>query len=264
MSRTRIGQSRLMGTALAQLGAAAVAASPALALAAHPLITEDTGTQGQGHWQLELSYDMHRLNHAVARTDETERRFVLSYGLRDDLDLIVGLPHVHIKDRNDVDASTHGWSDGEVALKWRLFENGPLSIALRPGLGLPTGDRDAGLSAERYVPSVFGIMSFVPEPWGVHLHLGYTRNFHTGPPQRPHVWHASVAAQYTPTQNVRLVADVSVETHAEYGSSARLGSAVVGMVYSPTRDVDFSVGYRLGLTDAAPDHSWLLGLTLRF
>jgi hypothetical protein len=55
---------------------------------AHPLNTEDTGTQGRGGWQLELNGERNR--------DEGVRgahtMAVLSYGIADSADLQVGTP----------------------------------------------------------------------------------------------------------------------------------------------------------------------------
>lgn len=251
--------------ALTSLSTAAIMAIPSgYAWAAPPLITEDTGTQGRGNWQLEVSHDSYTLHNERAHTREREFKAVLSYGVQDNVDLMLALPYLRVTDRNDANASARGWGDAEIAAKWRFFDDGPLSIALRPGLALPTGDKGAGLSSERYIPSVFGILSYVPGAWGVHMHAGYTHNFHAGPPQRRHIWHASLAAQYSASEALRWVIDVSAETNPAYDDGPRLASAVLGMIFSPKSDVDISLGYRRGLTDATPDHSLLMGLTLRF
>ena len=39
------------------LAAAVATALPLAAQAAHPLVTDDTGTQGDGNWQLEVNTD---------------------------------------------------------------------------------------------------------------------------------------------------------------------------------------------------------------
>ena len=59
-----------------------------LAFAAHPLITEDTGTQGQGNRQLELTLEYGHDEAADAEEDAADLAAVFSYGLRDNLDLI--------------------------------------------------------------------------------------------------------------------------------------------------------------------------------
>ncbi|WP_313082819.1 hypothetical protein [Pulveribacter sp.] len=54
------------------LGAALLAAAAA-AQAAHPLITDDTGTQGAGRWQFELNTDHTRARDRYAGTTAWER-----------------------------------------------------------------------------------------------------------------------------------------------------------------------------------------------
>lgn len=232
--------------------------------AAHPLLTEDTGTQGAGGTQLEITYDQSTTRAADTRTRGQHLTVVLSYGLTDTLDLIVGLPYERITERGATNTRVKGYADMEIAAKWRFYEDGPLSIALRPGLGLPTGNEDRGLGSGHSAPSLFAVMTHAADPWALHLHLGYTRNFHDGPGQRNHVYHASVAAEYSVSESLRLVADASTESNPDLNGHANVGSLVLGLVYSVTPDLDIDLGYRQGLTEPAADHTWLAGLALRF
>lgn len=238
---------------------------PANALAAHPLITEDTGTQGTGNFQLELTQDLAHDKDAGTETRDRSFSAILSYGLTDTLDIIAALPYEHSTERSGGTKTTvHGFSDMEIAAKWRFYEEGALSLALRPGLGLPTGNDDNGLSSEHYVPSLFGVMTYAIESWAFHLHLGYTRNFPDVPGQRDHIHHASVAAEYHVGESARLVADASTETNPDRAGSHHASSIVLGLIYSITPDLDIDLGYRKGLSDAAADHAWLTGLFIRF
>lgn len=238
---------------------------PANALAAHPLITEDTGTQGTGNFQLELTQDLAHDKDAGTETRDRSFSAILSYGLTDTLDIIAALPYEHSIERSGGTKTTvHGFSDMEIAAKWRFYEEGALSLALRPGLGLPTGNDDNGLSSEHYVPSLFGVMTYAIESWAFHLHLGYTRNFHDGAGQRDHVFHASAAAEYSINESARLVADISTESNPDDAGHPSINSIVLGLIYSVTPDVDIDLGYRRGLSDAAADHAWLTGLFIRF
>lgn len=63
---------------------------------AHPLITEDSGTQGLGNWQLELTAEYGREDTAGVKDDAADFSAVLSYGLRDNLDLLLTLPYSHL------------------------------------------------------------------------------------------------------------------------------------------------------------------------
>ncbi|MBU1224486.1 MAG: transporter [Gammaproteobacteria bacterium] len=233
--------------------------------AAHPLLTEDTGTQGAGHYQLELTHDLASDRDAGTKTRSRSANAVLSAGLTDDLDVIVALPHERLTERTGATkTTTSGYADMEIAAKWRFYEKGALSFALRPGLGLPTGDEDEGLSSGHVTPTLFAVATYAGDPWAFHLHAGYTRNLHAGPDEHGHIYHASVAAEYSVSESLRLVGDASIERNGARSGHPGVGSVVVGLVVSLTPDLDFDFGYRKGLTEPADDHAWLTGLALRF
>ena len=239
---------------------------PVTALAGHPLFTEDTGTQGAGRFQLEITHDLSNTKNADTKTRAQSINAVLSAGLTENLDVIAALPHERLTERAGAEASStvKGFSDAEIAAKWRFYEEDALSIALRPGLGLPTGNEDQGLSTGHIAPSLFAVMTYTRDPWAFHLHLGYTRHFNHEPEARKHIYHASVAAECNVSESVRLVGDASIESNAEQSGHPNVGSVVLGLVYSVTPDLDIDFGYRKGLTEPAPDHTWLTGLALRF
>lgn len=238
---------------------------PIIAHGAHPLITEDTGTQGAGNFQLELTQDLSGNKDMGSKTRDRISNAILSYGLADNLDVIAALPYAHSAEWSGAaKPSVHGLADMEIAAKWRFHDDGRLSLALRPGLGLPTGSEDKGLSSEHVIPSLFGVMTYAVEPWAFHLHLGYTRNFHDGPDQRDHIYHASVAAEYHVAESARLVADASMESNPDRAGPANASSIVLGLIYSITSNLDIDLGYRKGLSAGAPDKAWLVGLTLFF
>lgn len=127
---------------------------PVTVHAAHPPLTEDTGTQGTGHYQMELTHDLSTDRDAGAKIRSRSINGVLSVGLTDDLDVIIALPHERLTERTDATKTTaSGYADMEIAAKWRFYEEGALSFALRPGLGLPTGNEDEGLSSGHVTPA---------------------------------------------------------------------------------------------------------------
>ena len=237
---------------------------PAMGFAGHPLLTEDTGTQGAGNFQLELTHDHGDTNISGLKVHEQSFNTVLSIGLKDNLDAIISLPYERISERGLSDSTVMGFADVEIAAKWRFYEGGPLSIALRPGLGLPTGNEDKGLSAGHLAPSLFAVTTYAIDPWAFHLHLGYGHNIFDGTEQRTHIYHASVAAEYFVSESLRFVGDASVESNPDLSGDTSVGSVVLGMVYAVVPDLDIDLGYRKGLTDPAPDHTWQAGLALRF
>ena len=81
--------------------------------AAHPLITDDTGTQGKGKFQLELNgqYDRNKEDVGGVSVKATgfEAAATLSYGIVDNIDLVLNGPYlwgrvneddVHVYDEN--------------------------------------------------------------------------------------------------------------------------------------------------------------------
>lgn len=234
---------------------------PCTTRAAHPLITEDTGTQGAGRWQLEATLDHHRGHAPGLLTVSDERKLVLSYGLKDPLDLIVTVPHT--RTRTDDTPAVQGRGDVEFAAKWRFFEQQGLSSGLRPGVTAATGDEDRGLGTGKTTASLFTIMTYDTAPWAFHLHLGRTDN-RTVSDERRQINHYSLAVARKIGDRLQLVADISQETNPDKGSNTAIRSALFGAIYSVNKDFDIDLGYRYGLSDSAADDALLLGLTFRF
>lgn len=216
--------------------------------AAHPLITEDTGTQGRGRWQLELNGE--RTRDGAARATQTAA--VLSYGFVDSADLQVGIPYVRHE----------GKGDAAVDVKWRFWESGALSLGLKPGITLPTGRDERGLGAGRVTWGSLFILSYEPERWAFHSHAGYRHNRNTLG-QRESLKHLSGAVLFKATERLRLLIDVSRDTDPDPASDTTLRQHVVGFIYSLTRDFDIDAGIRRG-NEPAIDRALLFGLTLRW
>jgi hypothetical protein len=104
-----------------------------LSYAAHPLVTDDTSTQGKGRSQIEVNSDW------IQFTGETGHiaAFTYSYGKTDALDLYGTLP-VSL-------SSPSGWDDLSFGAKWRYWESAQSSLAVKCELYLPTGNELRGL-----------------------------------------------------------------------------------------------------------------------
>lgn len=131
-----------------------VLAFPIAAHAAHPLITEDTATQGRGMFELEISNAWTR--------DGSDRSFELgpqlSYGVLPQLDAI--LRPTWLDQRSTIAGDVvraRGAGDTAVGLKWRFFERDKLSLAVRAGVNTPTGDADHGLGLGK--PTYQGLLA---------------------------------------------------------------------------------------------------------
>ena len=221
--------------------------------AAHPLITEDTGTVGAGRWQLELFGEAGEAAGAGGRQDRDDA--VLSYGLAPDLDLQAGVPWHHER--------TSGAGDATLGLKWRFLERGDLSLALKPGISLPTGDERAGRGAGKTGWGSQFVASYAHGPATFHLHLGYQRHRNTIG-ERESLSHVSGAVELQTSPGVRAVLDVARSTNPEPAQSRPERYLVFGAIWSVTRDLDLDLGVKRGYGSAALGEAILLGLAARW
>jgi len=231
--------------------AAALTISAVSAHAAHPLITEDTGTQGTGRQQLEIFREDNKLG-GTGRRDEIYTG-VLSHGVSDSADLQVGLPWY----RSDPD----GLGDVSLDLKWRFFNREALSFALKPGITLPIGNEANGHGTGKMTWGSLFIVSYAPGAIALHAHLGYRRNDNKLG-ERETLRQLAAAATYR-VGAVRFVGELTRETNPVPGGRT-VRYSTLGMIWSPTRDLDLDVGYRQGNGGAPIDDALLLGATVRW
>src|SRR4030066_1477129 len=139
------------------------------AYGAHPLITDDAGTQGKGKFQIEVNSEFNynkesKFNEdtGVRVTEKTtggEVATILSYGVNDSTDVVFGLPYQwsKVKEEDTVTSDEDGISDISAEVKWRFYEKENLSLALKPGIIFPTGDDEKGLGSGKTAYSLFFI-----------------------------------------------------------------------------------------------------------
>lgn len=232
--------------------------------AAHPLITDDTGTQRKGKVQLEVNSEFAHEKEDGAAEDGFEFVTVLSYGLADNVDIVLGIPYQHIRLKEDGQKSTEdGLSDISLELKWRFYEKDGISLALKPGITLPTGDNDKGLGAGRVTYSVFFITTKEMELWAFHLNIGYIRNENKAD-ERKNLWHASLAAGYGITEKLTMVGNVGLERNVDRNVNTAPAFVLGGLIYSISENLDIDFGVKGGLNKPEADYSVLAGIAWRF
>lgn len=247
----------------------AIALFPAVAWPAHPLITDDTGTQGRGRYELELNgqYDRDKelVDGASVKAATWQAGASLSYGLGDEADLVVGIPYQWLRTREDhaVVSKEGGLSDATVELKWRFFQKEGLSLAVKPGLRLPTGREEKGLGAGRTGYQLYLIGSLEAAPWALHANGGYLRN-ENGIGEEKDLWHASLAATHDLGRGITLVANLGLERNPDRAAGQDPAFFLGGVIYNLTDRLAFDLGVKYGLTDAETDWSLLAGVALRF
>lgn len=232
--------------------------------AAHPLLTEDTGTQGEGNYQLELMVDRTRDHPAGVRVRELQTTAVLSYGIGENADLQLGLPYLR-QHTHDVLGrhAEKGPLDVSLDLKWRFFKEDDLSLGLKPGITLPTGNENRGFGTGRTTWGALFILSYEPDPWAIHTHAGYRRN-NNSEDQRNTLAHISAALTWKATEQLKLVADLSADSNPDRHDRSWLRYSVLGFIYSATPKLDFDIGLKHGHGPAAADRSFMFGATLRW
>ncbi len=237
--------------------------------AAHPLITDDTGTQGKGKFQLELNgqydRDKEKVGKVSVKATGVETAASLSFGIMENVDLVFGLPYVWAREKEDGSLvyKENGISDASFEVKWRLLENNGFSLALKPGMSFPTGDEDKGLGTGKIGGQIFLIASQEVEPFAFHANLGYIRNENDAD-EREDIWHASLAGMWEVVKDLNVVANVGIERHPDDEADDDPVFFVGGIIYSITENFDVDCGIKYGLTDSETDVTALAGLAFRF
>ena len=232
--------------------------------AAHPLITDDTGTQGKGKFQLEVNGEYGHDRDEGVTTRATQIATALTYGLSDPVDIVLGIPYQHIK-IEDPEGVTKGdgISDTSLELKWRFYEKDGLSFALKPGITLPTGDNEKGLGAGRTTYYLFFIGTKEMKPWEFHLNLGYIRNENKND-EKKNLWHASLAATVEVVKDLKIVGNIGIEEDVERNLNTPDSFILGGVIYSLSENFDIDFGIKGGLSKPETDYSVLAGITWRF
>jgi hypothetical protein len=237
--------------------------------AAHPLITDDSGTQGKGRFQLEVNAQYDRDTETregiSVKTTGRQAAATLSYGIVDTVDLTVGVPYQWVREKDDgiLVLNEEGISDTDLEVKWRFYEKDGLSFALKPGASLPIGDDEKGLGTGKTGYHIFLICSKEAVPWAFHTNLGYIRNENTIE-EEVNLWHASFAATYDVVKDIKLVGDIGLEKSPEKGGDSDHAFLIAGAIYSVSENIDIDAGVKYGLTSSETDFSLLAGTMFRF
>jgi len=238
--------------------------------AGHPLVTDDTGTQGKGKGQVEVGlsyfYDKDKVDELTTlKSDGGDVGVGVTIGLIDTLDVVVGLPYAwYSLEDNDVRIGReNGISDITFDVKWRFFEKDGWSLALKPGVSLPTGDEDKGLGAGRAGYRFFMVGTKEIEPVAIHANLGYIRNENNAD-EHTDLWHASIAAEVEVIKDLKLMANVGIERNPDPASDNHPAFALGGISYDVSEKITLDAGVKYGLTATETDWTALAGLTFRF
>jgi len=240
------------------------------AFAGHPLVTDDTGTQGKGKGQVEVGfsyfYDKDKVDELTTfKAEGGDVGVGITIGLLDSLDVVVGLPYAwYSVKENDVRTEREdGISDITFDVKWRFFEKDGWSLAVKPGVSIPTGNEDKGLGVGRAGCRLFLVGTKEFEPFAFHVNAGYIRSENVFE-ERKDIWHTSVAAEVEVIKELKLMANVGMERNPDPESENHPAFALGGISYNISEKIIIDAGVKYGLTSSETDWTFLAGLTIKF
>ena len=275
-------RNRDLSSAGALLFILSVGALPVAGRAAPPYLTDDAGTQGRGNWQLELTgeYVHHDRTATVGGVPVNQVRNVtvlgpvLTYGIADDIDLALGASRLRdrITENGVVAQDTEGTGDSTIEVKWRVYERDGLSLAVKPGLLLPTGDESKGLGTGRVSWGINGILTYETGPWTWLANLTYAEARFKRPEDAEtnhrHLWRLSGGLGYRLNETLKLAAEVGIRTNPARDDPFLPGNnghfVTLGAIFSPTENIDLALGLRKSTNEGESDRAIPFGLTIRW
>lgn len=232
--------------------------------AGHPLVTEDTGTQGAYNFQIEMNAEWSRDRAGGVLVKGFQPAAVLTYGLRDNLDLQLGRPYLRqVTDAGGANDLTKGGLDTTLDLKWCFFDNGELSIGLKPGITFATGDERRGLGTGKTTLGSLLIGSWKQDRVAVHAHAGWRQNSNSVG-QRQNISQVATAAAFMASEELRLILDLSRTTNPDRASNTAIRYVTLGLIHSPNKNLDLDFGWRRAASSTALDRAFMAGATLRW
>lgn len=239
-----------------------LSAAAGAAQAYQPLATDDTGTQGLGGHQLEASHETARSRLASVSSFDRALPLAYTYGVSDALDLSLGLTR----------QTTPGeaWNNPTLGAKWRFWEGEGQSLAVKPEITLPVSDarEAAGYGTARTSYALTFIYSRDVDfgEWHVNLSAEQVNYADTAAfPDRRNRWRLSTAPVWHVSETLKLALDLGIQTNPDPAERARMGFAELGLIYSPSSDLDLSLGWTRDLMDGPVSNATLsVGLTWRF
>ena len=225
--------------------------------AAHPLQTEDTGTQGAGNVELENGLSRARFDATTSTTYQPQ----VSVGLATTVDAIVQPSLVWLHARTQ--SAVSGRGDTNVDGKWRFRGSDPWSFAVRAGVLAPTSTHGLGLPHGQWSEHALLVATWDDAPTTVHANLGVTR-VPRAPGARSMIGHVSAALMQALNERLILTVDGAVDQDPDASRKSRPGSLLAGAIWTARPGLDLDVGYQRSFSAQPVDRQWMAGLTYRF
>lgn len=255
---------------------------PAFALM--PYLDSETAVPvDRGKSRLDVGLQLNRWRSDLATYDIKAE---LTYGLINNLDFSVDVPYLVRKVKGSGDINGVGDEDGvgDVTLKVKVRfikgrEADPVSIAGQLDVKFPSCNKDKALSEECTGEADVGVRAIASKeffPVMVHVNFGYI--FVGNPPDAnlKDVLTYSLAFDYlTTADNLHVLGELAGQSNRYPNSSteaSRLSaktsadplSALVGLLYDLDVNKALTAAWSIGLTQASPDYTLLVGMRYLF
>ncbi len=235
-----------------------------------PFITDDTGTQGRGGNQVEITYEfvkeysevIDESGRLINSTTGISNAFPMTYtyGVTDDIDIFLGVS----RQTNPI----NGWQNTEIGAKWTFAgdQTTGWSAAIKPVIILPvsTGMQNAGLGNAQTNWGATLIGSYLKPDYEFHLNAGYTSNRYSvtsdAEPLRTNLWSVSAAPILVLNDQWKLGFDIGWQTNPGYNSNYSVFGGI-GVQYSPIKNLQIGIGAFMQPAINATDNAWSYTVT---
>jgi len=235
----------------------ALAAAPE-ARAAHPVISEDPGTQGTGGVELEIGFAAQDGEPGGGKAAQLSTQVAI--GLAPAVDLLVVPRYLWLRPADA--ASERGIGDTSLDLKWRFVDGDVVQLAVRAGAELPSGDASKGLGADGTGWHALLALAVAVDPAQWLANVGYVRSRVRG--ERTHLPFASTALIAPADGALRGFVEVAAQANADAARSTWPAVARTGVMWKAAPWLDLDVGAEGRLNRAAPRATLLAGATMRW
>lgn len=224
--------------------------------AAHPLITDDTGTQGSGGNQIEVNADWDQEGDTKTQTGS----LTYTRGAADTVDVFMGVPHTRSR--------PEGVNDVSLGLKWRFYDSGDLSLGIKPEYLLATGDAQQGLGNGKDSYSVTLMLQYQMGDFTGLVNLGGVHNNYSDPEaqeaNRQWVEKRSLALLYAANKRLTLAVDTGQARHPSKAQAQDPQYLLLGAIYLASAGIYVDAGFKRGLSSSETDTQLTVGLTWQF
>ena len=217
------------------------------------MVTDDSGTQGSGGNQLEISFNEDRVS-VSGNTDRSRATpVVYTRGMTETLDAFAGYRYIRIR-TSAPGGDTSGGGNLSVGAKWRFYENeeSKTRFAVKPEILFPVGAgrEGAGLGTGKTSGNLTLILTQEVPFGAIHVNAGVGRDRYRDTSINPDTTttRASIAPVWCVAEQWTLALDIGTESSYARIARVRSNFAELGTVYSPHKELDFALGM-LGSSD---------------